>query len=77
MVKLPDPERCPMCQKRGELIDSRMVSRRGRGVMKNGAGLCYRRRRHKCKTCKVRWNSYQTTLNPNKIKSRPTTQPVV
>lgn len=78
MVKLPDPECCPLCKKRGELVDSRMVRRQGRGIAKAGAGLCYRRRRHRCRTCKHRWNSYQTTIDPNKLKSKPISpQPVV
>lgn len=82
MVNLPDPECCPLCKKRGAVIDTRMVKREGRGLDKVGAGLCYRRRRHRCRTCKTRWNSYQTTLDPNKIKTAsinrpPKAQPVV
>ena len=78
MVKLPDPERCPFCKKRGIVVDTRMVHRQGRGIAKSGAGLCYRRRRHQCATCKTRWNSYQTTIDPAKIKTKPTnTQPMV
>lgn len=71
MVKLPDPERCPLCKKRGRVIDTRLVNRLGRGVAKQGQGLCYRRRRHRCRTCKARWTSFQTTIDPTKIKTRP------
>lgn len=70
MVKLADPERCPLCKKRGRVVNSRNISHLG-----------YRRRRHKCVTCKVKWNSFQTLIDPKKLKERRKervqTQPIV
>lgn len=54
-MTLPDPERCRRCGKKGRVIDSR--PRRG-----------YRKRRHECAACDVRWNSYQSAINPRKVR---------
>jgi hypothetical protein len=56
MTKLRDPERCPKCNRRGIVIDSR----------KRKGG--YRTRRHRCGPCKVTWPSYQTTIDPRRIQ---------
>lgn len=52
---LPDPEVCRECGQRGHVIRSF----RGHG---------YRRRRHECPRCQRRWTTYQTVLNPRRIK---------
>jgi transcriptional regulator NrdR family protein len=56
-VTLPDPERCRHCGKKGRVIESR----REPG---------YRRRRHQCDACNWRWSSYQSIINPSKVKIR-------
>lgn len=56
-VKLPDPERCRHCNRKGRVIESR----RQQG---------YRRRRHQCDACNWRWSSFQSVINPSKVKIR-------
>jgi transcriptional regulator NrdR family protein len=53
MTKLPDPERCPQCRQKGAVVDSRMR-------------VGYRRRLHRCATCKLRWPSYQYVISPKR-----------
>ncbi len=55
MTKLRDPERCRICGRRGRVIDSRV---------RTGG---YRRRKHRCSTCKVTWPSFQTTIDPRHV----------
>jgi hypothetical protein len=55
VTRLHDPERCPRCQQKGRVIESK-VRRRG-----------YRRRVHRCAACKVRWRSYQTVIDPRRL----------
>lgn len=54
MTKLRDPEICPTCHRKGRVIDSR---RR----------VGYRRRVHRCGSCKVTWESFQSTINPRRV----------
>jgi transcriptional regulator NrdR family protein len=54
MVKLPDPKACPFCKKTGRVLEARVVKG-------------YVRRRRKCSTCKHRWNSYETIVNPHDL----------
>jgi transcriptional regulator NrdR family protein len=63
MVKLPDPQRCRFCGKRGRIIDTRMADG-------------YRWRRRKCSTCKHRWNAYETLIDPRKITTRAKSIPI-
>lgn len=58
MVKLPDPEKCKVCNLEGTLIDSRLATEKG-----------YRRRRRRCPKCRRRWNTYETTVNPKNLRS--------
>jgi hypothetical protein len=57
MTKLSDPEKCPKCSSKGEVIDSR--KRQG-----------YRRRVHRCDNpnCRTRWWSFQTTVDPRNLR---------
>jgi NAD-dependent SIR2 family protein deacetylase len=58
-LKLADHERCLTCGAKAYVIDS---------VRNNG----YRRRTHKCRGCGKKWKSYQSRLNPRKVKiARP------
>ena len=59
-MTLPDPDRCPTCGARSAVTDSR---NEGRG---------YRRRRHVCLTCKTRWPTWETRINPKRLKPAPT-----
>lgn len=56
MVTLPDPERCPRCKTKGRVIKSRRLPG-------------WRKRRRKCPECGKRWNTYETTINPRRIRS--------
>jgi hypothetical protein len=56
MTKLRDPEICPSCQKKGCVIES-----------KKRVG--YRRRVHRCGRCKVQWESFQSTINPRRVRA--------
>ncbi len=58
MIKLPSPDYCKHCGRRGKVIDSRA---------KEEDGVFFRRRRHFCEPCGWRWNSYQTVLDPRRI----------
>lgn len=74
MVKLPDPQCCRHCGKRGRVVDTRM-------------GEGYRWRRRACATCTVpsekpgeaekphRWNTYETIIDPRRITTRVKNQP--
>lgn len=59
MVKLPDPRICPVCSNgvRVHLVETRKV----RG---------YIRRRRKCYTCKTKWNTYETIVNPHDLPEK-------
>jgi transcriptional regulator NrdR family protein len=54
--RLPDPEYCRRCDVRSVLRDSRRTA------------LGYRRRRHQCPLCGVRWTSWQMLVNPRRIR---------
>lgn len=58
MVTLPDPENCERCGTRGRVIRSRKYPG-------------YRRRRHKCPRCGHPWTTYQSALNPNRLRWKP------
>lgn len=76
MVKLPDPQLCPRCKRKGVVVESRMVNRLGKGKhAKVGAGACYRRRRRRCAVCKLRWTSFETTINPMRLKLKTSATP--
>jgi len=53
-----DPEECPKGHPDSSVINSRI--HRGQ--------FAYRCRRHRCKICGARWNSYQSLINPQKVK---------
>jgi len=57
MTRLRDPEKCPKCGDKGRVVESK-IRRQG-----------YRRRVHRCGTCKVSWRSYQTVINPRYISA--------
>lgn len=57
MVKLPNPKRCPLCGKPGRVLEARAVTG-------------YVRRRRKCGSCKHRWNSYETIVNPHDLPKK-------
>lgn len=63
MTKLRAPETCPNGHGRHSchIIDSRVVQ-------PTGGTAGYRRRRHKCNVCEERWTSYQSLLNPHRIR---------
>ena len=61
-IRLPDPDCCGGCGARGQVIDSRKESG-------------YRRRRHACPACGHRWTTYQTTIDPHRLRQRPTPGP--
>jgi hypothetical protein len=56
MVKLPDPRDCPIC---GNAVRVRLLETR---TVKG-----YIRRRRRCSTCKQKWNSYETIINPHDL----------
>jgi transcriptional regulator NrdR family protein len=53
MVKLPDPRDCPKCGKKVDVV--RLDTRHRRGAI---------RRTHRCSTCKVKWRTYETIVDP-------------
>lgn len=55
-VRLPDPENCRACAVRGRIVESR----------KSAHG--YRRRRHVCPTCARRWSTWQSVINPARVR---------
>jgi len=57
-VKLPNPKTCSKCGLRGTVVDSRAV-----------ASLGTQRRSHAC-TCGHRWNTYETVLDPRRIRMK-------
>ena len=61
MVKLPDPRDCPACgtSARVRLLETRKVKG-------------YIRRRRRCSTCKRKWNSYETIVNPHDLPRKLT-----
>jgi transcriptional regulator NrdR family protein len=54
MTTLRDYELCPKCHGKGRVVDSR--KRKG-----------YRRRMHRCRTCKIAWPSFQSVINPRRV----------
>lgn len=66
MTPLRDFEVCPNGHKDARVIDSRKSQ-------------WFRRRRHCCRTCGVRWSSWQSSLDPRRIvyRQKATTQLVV
>lgn len=73
MVKLPDPQTCKFCGARGLVVNSRI---------KDG----FKERRRECPTCMVplangkrmkhhRWSTFETLINPRRIKQNPKFQP--
>lgn len=52
-----DPMQCRKCGGRGKVIDTRKC-------------VGYRRRRHACERCGLRWNSFVSLLNPKKAIRR-------
>lgn len=59
MVKLADPQRCMKCGARGRIVDTRM--RKG-----------FRKRRRRC-ACGHKWNSYETLIDPRRLRASPPT----
>ena len=57
---LPDPEDCPSCKKKGKVIDSRPMETSRSDRLQCG----YRRRRHECSTCRVRWTTFEVPFPP-------------
>lgn len=62
-VRLADYDRCAKCGGRSYVADS--VPCKG-----------YRRRTHRCRTCGHKWRSYQSRLNPRKVKVAPPPAPI-
>lgn len=54
-LTLRNPELCPACRLRGRVRDTRIE-----------AG--YRIRRYGCVVCERRWSSYETVLDPRKLR---------
>lgn len=57
MGSLHDPERCPNCQGRGRVVESRHEGN-------------YRRRRKKCDVCAFSWSTYESVLNVQPVISK-------
>lgn len=57
MIKLPDPQSCKRCGRRGRVVDSRM---------RDG----YRLRRRQCGACLRRWSTYETLIDPRQLRER-------
>lgn len=57
-MPLANPQLCRVCQRKGQVIDSR-VSLGG-----------YRRRRHRCPFCTHRWTTYESFINPRRVVLR-------
>lgn len=57
VLNLPDPDRCRGCGRKARVVQVEKC----RG---------YTRRRHACRACSVRWNTYQTRLHPKRITFR-------
>lgn len=56
-MKLPPPEKCEKCGSTdNEIIRTRIAE----------GGFRYRRR--KCRSCQRRWNTYETRLNPRRLR---------
>lgn len=69
LTRLREPETCPNGHVRlARIIDSRVSPA-------SSAAPGYRRRRHQCTVCAERWTSYQSLVNPRRI--RFTYKPVV
>ena len=61
-MTLRDPEVCP----KGHTDTYRLETRNRK------AGILYRR--HRCKVCGARWTSYQSLLNPARVRIHPATR---
>jgi hypothetical protein len=55
-IPLRDPDACPV---HGSLYDTVIETRRFQG---------YKLRRHCCTACNARWNTYETRIDPRRVR---------
>lgn len=67
-MTLRDPDTCPRCSEEGRIINSRRVEAR---IVKGQPIIGYRKRRHQCRVCAFRWSSWDTIINPRRLRPIP------